>query len=57
MENETPSEALAIVSEIIDCLWDDGQLLSSGLDRKQMEPIAQTFVREWEKTIASTKEN
>jgi putative nucleotidyltransferase with HDIG domain len=46
-------EALSAVIQIIEDLWQDGQLAASGLKYTEMSKIADSFVQEWKKTIST----
>ncbi|MGD2182496.1 AAA-like domain-containing protein [Lusitaniella coriacea] len=57
MSHATPDKALLAVNKEIELLWSDGQLENSGLNKTKMKQVANQFIIEWEKTIASRVES
>lgn len=53
LSDASPEEALSAVIQIIEDLWQDGQLAASGLKYTEMSKVADSFVQEWKKTIST----
>ncbi len=53
LDDASYEEALSVVYQILEDLWQDGQLADSGLKHTQMDKLASIFVQQWEKTISS----
>jgi hypothetical protein len=53
LNDASPEKALSVVYQILEDLWQDGQLADSGLKQTEMDKLASIFVQEWEKTISS----
>lgn len=47
LKDATAEEALAMVNKILRSRWQDNQMVDSGLTRKEMSRIAETFVQVW----------
>ncbi len=53
LSDASPEEALSVILQIIENLWQDGQLAGSGLKYTELSKVATIFVQEWKKTIST----